>query len=145
MAQLTVPQVTVAGNLTRDPELRFTQAGQPVASFSIASTPRVFNKDTKEYEDGTPVFTNCVLWGKPAENFANTASKGSRVIASGQLKTRNYEDKEGNPKSATELVIDEIGMSVAFTAYQKTSAPRSVNDSNDTPDFHTPTGDEVPW
>ncbi len=75
MAQFTT-QLTIVGNLTRDPEVRYTQSGQAVASFSVASTPRSFNKDTKEYEDGEPIFTNCTLWGKPAENFAASAAKG---------------------------------------------------------------------
>ena len=75
MAQLTT-HVTIAGNLTRDPELRYTQAGQPVASFTVASTPRSYNKDTKQYEDGEAIFQNCTLWGKPAENLAAAANEG---------------------------------------------------------------------
>ena len=141
MASLTT-QVTVAGNLTRDPELRYTQAGQPVASFSIASTPRSYNKDTKEYVDGEPVFTNCTLWGKPAENLAASAAKGSRVIASGQFKSRKYQDREGNDKTSTELVIDEIGMSLQFAQYTKGGAekPPSSDDA-----WAQPQGDEVPF
>lgn len=119
MASL-VTQITIAGNLTRDVEVRYTQAGQAVASFSVASTPRSYNKDTKEYEDGQPVFTNCTLWGKPAEHLAASATKGSRVIVAGQLKSRTYEAKDGSGmKTSTELVVDEMGMSTLFTSWTK--------------------------
>lgn len=113
MAQLTT-QITVAGNLTRDPELRFTQGGQAVASFSIATTPRTYNKDTKEYVDGEAIFTNCTLWGKPAENVAGSLTKGSRVIVAGSLKSRTYQTRDGETKTATELVVDDIGASLLF-------------------------------
>jgi single-strand DNA-binding protein len=142
MAQLTT-QMTIAGNLTRDPELRYTQTGQAVASFSVASTPRSFNKETKEYEDGEAIFTNCTLWGKPAENFAASAVKGSRVIASGQLKTRMYLDKEQNPKTATDLVIDEIGMSVMFASYTKGGGVSKAAAAAET--ATTETSDDEPW
>lgn len=122
MASL-VTQVTIAGNLTRDPELRYTQAGQPVASFTIAATPRSYDKDKKEYVDGEAIFQNCTLWGKPAENFAASATKGSRVIAAGQLKSRTYEAKDGSgTKTAVDLIVDELGMSVMFSAYTKEGA-----------------------
>lgn len=143
MASLTT-QVTVAGNLTRDPEVRYTQAGQPVASFSIASTPRSYDRDKKEYVDGEAVFTNCTLWGKPAENLAASASKGSRVIASGTFKSRTYQDREGNEKHSTELVVDEIGMSVTFASYTKGGAEASKPASQD--DWAQPqVGDDTPF
>ncbi len=113
MAQLTT-QITIAGNLTRDPELRYTQAGQAVASFSVATTPRSYNKETKEYVDGEAIFTNCTLWGKPAENLAASLSKGSRVVVAGTLKSRTYQTREGDTKTATELVVDEMGASLMF-------------------------------
>lgn len=145
MASLTT-QITIAGNLTRDVEVRYTQSGQAVASFAVASTPRSYDRDKKEYVDGETIFTNCTVWGKPAEYLAASASKGSRVIAAGSLKTRKYEDREGNQKSATELVVDEVGVSVAFTAYQRLAAtgggrPEPVSDEWSRPDRD---GD-TPW
>src|SRR5688572_26659032 len=118
MASL-VTQVSIAGNLTRDPELRYTQSGQPVASFTVAATPRSYDKDKKEYVDGEAIFQNCTLWGKPAENFAASATKGSRVIAAGQLKARTYQTREGETKTGIDLIVDEIGMSVMFATYTK--------------------------
>lgn len=144
MANITT-QMTVAGNLTRDPELRFTQSGQAVASFSIASTPRTYDKDKKEYVDGEAVFTNCVLWGKPAENFAESATKGSRVLASGSLKSRKWQDKEGNEKTSTELVVDELGMSVQFASYTKSQGGSRPADPPAEGWATASTGDDVPW
>jgi|SRR5688572_11069280 single-strand DNA-binding protein len=142
MAQFTT-QLTIVGNLTRDPEVRYTQSGQAVASFSVASTPRSFNKDTKEYEDGEPIFTNCTLWGKPAENFAASATKGSRVILTGSFKSRTYQDSEGNDKRATDLIVDEVGMSTTFSSYTKggaASAPAPAQDG-----FFPAAGDDTPF
>jgi single-strand DNA-binding protein len=138
-------QVTLSGNLTRDVEVRFTQAGQPVASFTIATTPRSYDKDTKQYVDGEAIFTNCVLWGKPAEHLAASAGKGTRVIASGALKSRTYTTKEGEQKTATELVVDEMGISVQFAApgsarpvARPSAAPGDAGGA-------LPAGDEIPW
>jgi single-strand DNA-binding protein len=140
MAQFTT-QLTIVGNLTRDPEVRYTQSGQAVASFSVASTPRSFNKDTKEYEDGEPIFTNCTLWGKPAENFAASATKGSRVILTGSFKSRTYQDAEGNAKKATDLIVDEVGMSTTFASYTKGgAAPAPAQDG-----FFPAAGDDTPF
>lgn len=147
MANLTT-QMTVAGNLTRDPEVRYTQSGQAVASFSVASTPRTYDKDKKEYVDGETVFTNCTLWGKPAEYLAASASKGSRIIASGILKSRTYTDKDNNPRSSTELVVDEIGMSLTFSPYTKGGSTKSAVDPNASAgDWNNAatSGDDVPW
>lgn len=110
-----VTQITIAGNLTRDPELRTTTNGTAVVSFSVASTPRSFNKETKQYEDGETVYTNCTLWGRPAENLASSIKKGNRVLVSGTLKTRKYQSN-GEQKTATELVVDEVGASLMFNA-----------------------------
>lgn len=142
MAKLTT-YVTVAGNLTRDVEVRYTQAGQPVASFSVASTPSSYDKDKKEFVDGEAVFTNVTLWGKPAENLAASAGKGSRVLVAGALKSRTYQDKEGNSRTATELVADEVGVSVAFTSYTKEGAALrgSAPDAGAAPSQ----GDDTPW
>lgn len=128
MASL-VTQVTIVGNLTRDPEVRYTQQGLPVASFTIAATPRSLNKETKQYEDGEAIFQNCTLWGKPAEALAAHASKGTRVIASGQLKAKSYQTREGETKTGIELIVDEIGLSITFMkADSRPSAPAPSND-----------------
>jgi len=146
MASLTT-HVTVAGNLTRDPEIRYTGGGQAVASFTIASTPRSYNRDTKEYQDGEAIFTNCTLWGKPAENLAASLHKGSRVIAAGALKSRTYQTKDDQTKTATELVVEEIGASLMFasvdvhragrsdvpSSYPATGGPSQVPDQGDVP------------
>lgn len=149
MARFTA-QMTIAGNLTRDPEVRHTQSGQAVASFSVASTPQKYNKDTREWEDDEPVFTDCVLWGKPAENFAASARKGSRVLVTGSMKTRSYKDKEDNLRSKTELVVDEIGMSVTFTSYTKGGAASKADaggdwDSQPSGSSEQSGSDEEPW
>lgn len=144
MANLTT-QVAIAGNLTRDPEVRFTQAGQPVASFTVACTPRSFNKETKQYEDGEPLFQNCVLWGKPAEHFAESAQKGTRVVAVGSLKSRTYQTKEGETKNSVELTVDEIGMSITFSAIGATRAPRVDSYPATGGPSQVPDQDDVPW
>lgn len=150
MAQLTT-QMTVAGNLTRDPELRFTQGGQAVASFSIASTPRSYNRETKEYVDGEAIFTNCTIWGKPAENVAASLFKGSRVLVAGQLKSRTYEAKDGTTKTATELIVDDIGASLMFATADVTRASRGSGSAPapSRPAETTTEGwsnvDETPW
>lgn len=148
MASL-VTQITIAGNLTRDPEVRYTQSGQPVGSFTVASTPRSYNKDTKEYEDGEAVFTNCVLWGKPAEHLEGTATKGSRVIVSGQLKSRSYEAKDGSgTRTSTELVVDEMGMSLLFSGWVKAGSRPAAPAAPQYPATGGPSAtgaDEAPW
>lgn len=110
-----VTALTVAGNLTRDVEVRTTGSGRKVASFTIASTPRIFNSETKKYEDGEGIFTNCTLWGEPGENLAASTAKGSRVIATGVLKSRTFQDKEGNNRTAVDLIVEEVGLSLAWT------------------------------
>jgi single-strand DNA-binding protein len=151
MAGMTT-QVTIAGNLTRDPEVRFGQGGQAVTSFSVASTPRSWNRETKEYVDGETIFTNCVIFGKPAENLGASLRKGSRVIATGSFKSRTYQAKDGETKTSTELVVDEMGASLLFSAvevlgrssvrtvapdvpmsYPATGGPSQVPDQGDVP------------
>lgn len=140
-------QMTASGNLTRDPEIRYTQGGQAVASFSIATTPRSYNRDTKQYEDGEAIFTNCTLWGKPAEHFAASAQKGTRVIASGTLKSRTYTNRAGEQKTSTELVVDEVGLSTMFTSVAATNA--KVRDTSPPAQqeqwSQPPLGDDTPF
>jgi single-strand DNA-binding protein len=104
--------ITVIGNLTADPELRFTPQGAAVANFTIASTPRTF-KDG-EWTDGDPLFLRCSIWRQAAENVAESLSRGTRVIASGRLKQRSFETKEGEKRTVVELEVDEIGPSLRY-------------------------------
>lgn len=106
--------ITVVGNLTADPELRFTPSGAAVANFTIASTPRTFDKQTGEWKDQEALFLRCSLWREAAENVAESLTKGQRVIAQGRLKARSYETKEGEKRTSMELDVDEIGPSLRF-------------------------------
>lgn len=112
MANDTV--ITVIGNLTADPELRFTQSGVAVASFTIASTPRVFDRQSNEWNDGEALFMRCSLWREAGENAAASLEKGSRVIAQGRLKQRSFTDKEGNNRTVIEMDVDEVGPSLKY-------------------------------
>ena len=106
--------ITVVGNLTNDPELRFTPSGSAVANFTIASTPRTFNRTSNEWEDGETLFLRASVWREAAENVAETLAKGMRVIAQGRLKSRSYETKEGEKRTVIELEVDEIGPSLRY-------------------------------
>lgn len=106
--------ITVIGNLTADPELRFTQSGVAVASFTIASTPRKFNRQTNEWEDEEALFLRCSIWRDAAENVSESLEKGARVIAQGRLKQRSFTDREGNQRTSIELDVDEVGPSTKY-------------------------------
>jgi single-strand DNA-binding protein len=108
--------ITVVGNLTADPELRFTPSGAAVASFTIASTPRTYDRNTNEWKDGEALFLRCSIWRQAAENVAESLTRGMRVIASGRLKQRSYETREGEKRTVIELDIDEIGPSLKYAA-----------------------------
>lgn len=110
--------ITVVGNVTADPELRYTQNGLAVANFTIASTPRSFDRQSGEWKDGEPLFLRASVWREFAENVASTLQKGMRVIAQGRLKQRQYETKEGERRTSLELEIDEIGPSLRFATAQ---------------------------
>ena len=115
--------ITVIGNLTADPELRFTQSGVAVASFTIASTPRKFNRQTNEWEDEEALFLRCSIWRDAAENVSESLEKGARVIAQGRLKQRSFTDREGNQRTSIELDVDEVGPSTKYA----TAKPQKVN------------------
>ena len=117
--------ITVIGNLTADPELRFTPSGSAVANFTIASTPRVFNKQTNEWDDGEALFLRASVWREAAENVAETLAKGMRVIAQGRLRSRSYDTKEGERRTVMELEVDEIGPSLRFAVARVQRANRS--------------------
>ena len=114
--------ITVVGNLTADPELRYTQNGLPVANFTIASTPRSFDRAANEWKDGEALFLRASVWREFAEHVAGSLTKGSRVIATGRLKQRSYETKEGEKRTSIELEIDEIGPSLRYATAQVTRA-----------------------
>ncbi len=104
--------ITVVGNLVDDPELRFTASGAAVAKFRVASTPRVFDRQTSEWRDGESLFLTCSVWRQAAENVAESLTKGTRVIVQGRLKQRSYEDREGVKRTVFELEVDEVGASL---------------------------------
>lgn len=116
--------ITVVGNLTADPELRFTGSGVPFASFTIASTPRTFDRRANEWKDGEALFLRCIVWREFAEQCAQSLSKGVRVIARGELKQRTYDDKDGQRRTAYELDVDEVGPSLRYATAQVTRAQR---------------------
>ena len=114
--------ITVVGNLTADPELRYTQNGLPVANFTIASTPRNFDRQANEWKDGEALFLRASVWREFAEHAAGSLTKGMRVIAQGRLRQRSYQDREGNQRTAIELEVDEIGPSLRYATAQVTRA-----------------------
>jgi len=116
--------ITVVGNLTADPELRYTQGGLAVANFTIASTPRTFDRASNEWKDGEALFLRASCWREFAEHVASSLTKGTRVVAQGRLRQRSYETKEGEKRTSMELEIDEIGPSLRYATAQITRAPR---------------------
>src|SRR6476646_3497642 len=106
--------ITVVGNLTADPELRFTPSGAAVASFTIASTPRQFDRNTNEWKDGEALFLRCSIWCQAAENVAESLQRGMRVVAQGRLKQRSYETREGEKRTVVEMEVDEVGPSLRY-------------------------------
>jgi single-strand DNA-binding protein len=136
--------VTVIGNLTADPEIRFTPSGAAVANFTIASTPRKFNKQTNEWDDGDTLFMRCTAWQEMAENVVESLIKGTRVVAYGRLEQRSYEDREGNQRTVVEMRVEEVGPSLRWA----TAQPRRAREGQRTRDTvqrqqGTPAGD--PW
>lgn len=115
-------EVTVIGNLTADPELRFTPSGAAVASFTVASTPRTFSNG--EWKDGDPLFLRCNIWRQPAENVAESLTRGTRVIVRGRLKQRSFETREGEKRTVVELDVDDIGASLKFATVEVRRAAR---------------------
>jgi single-strand DNA-binding protein len=106
--------ITVVGNLTADPELRFTPSGAAVASFTIASTPRQFDRASNEWKDGDALFLRCSIWRQAAENCAESLTRGMRVVATGRLKQRSFETREGEKRTVIELDVDEVGPSLRY-------------------------------
>lgn len=123
MAQGTTP-ITLVGNIVADPELRYTPSGAAVANFRVASTPRKFNPQTNQWEDEEALFLACNIWRQPAENVANTLRKGDRVVVTGVLKQRSYDDREGNKRTVYEVEVDEVGPSLRYATAQVAKTPR---------------------
>jgi single-strand DNA-binding protein len=116
--------ITVVGNLVADPELRFTSAGQPVATFRVASTPRIMDRQTNEWKDGDSLFLTCNVWRQAAENVAESLQRGMRVIVTGRLKQRNYETKEGEKRTVFEVEVDDVGPSLRNASAKVNRASR---------------------
>jgi single-strand DNA-binding protein len=116
--------ITVVGNLVDDPELRFTPSGAAVANFRIASTPRNFNRQTNEWEDGEALFLSCSIWRQAAENVAESLQKGMRVVVQGRLKSRSYETREGEKRTVMELDVEEVGPSLKYATAKVTRTTR---------------------
>ena len=118
-------QITIAGNLVDDPELRFTPAGQPVARFRVASTPRFRDNNTGEWKDGDSLFLTCNVWRQAAENVAESLTRGMRVIVSGRLRQRSYETKEGEKRTVYEVEVDDVGPSLRNASAKVNRASRN--------------------
>ncbi|MFJ9483858.1 single-stranded DNA-binding protein [Streptomyces mirabilis] len=133
--------VTVVGNLTADPELRHTNSGIPVAAFTIASTPRTFDRERSEFVDGEPLFLRCSLWRQAGENAAQSLTRGMRVIVTGRLRQRTFDDKEGIRRTTMEIDAEEIAASLTHATAKVTKAYRQGTPSQDGP---APTARPVP-
>ncbi len=116
--------ITIVGNLTADPELRFTPSGAAVANFTVASTPRTFDRQSNEWKDGETLFMRCSVWRDAAENIAESLHRGTRVLVTGRLKSRSYETKEGEKRTVIELDVDEVGPSLRYASAKVTKAER---------------------
>lgn len=117
--------ITVVGNLTSDPELRFTPNGAAVANFTVASTPRMFDRQSNEFKDGETLFLRCSVWREMGENVAESLQRGTRVVVQGRLKSRTFETKEGEKRTVMELDVDEVGPSLRRATAQVTKNERS--------------------
>jgi single-strand DNA-binding protein len=117
--------ITVIGNLTADPELRFTPSGAAVANFTVASTPRTFDRQSNEWKDGEALFLNCSVWRQAAENAAESLQRGMRVIVSGRLKARSYETREGEKRTVFEIDVDEVGPSLKYATAKVSKTTRA--------------------
>ncbi len=117
--------ITIIGNITDDPELRFTANGAAVANFTVASTPRFLDKTTNEWKDGDALFLRCSIWRQAAENVAESLTRGARVIVSGRLKQRSYETKEGEKRTVYEVEVDEVGPSLKYATAKVNKVQRN--------------------
>ncbi len=141
--------ITIIGNLTSDPELRFTPSGAAVANFTIASTPRTFDRQTSEWKDGETLFMRCSIWREAAENVAESLTRGTAVIATGRLQSRTFDTKEGDKRTVVELSVDEIGPSLRRATAKVVKAQRSGGGGFSAPASNwggsAPAATEDPW
>jgi single-strand DNA-binding protein len=117
--------ITVVGNLTADPELRFTPSGAAVANFTVASTPRIYDRQSGEWRDGEALFLRCNIWREAAENVAESLTRGARVVVTGRLKQRSFETREGEKRTVVEVEVDEVGPSLRYATAKVNKASRS--------------------
>ena len=136
--------ITIVGNLTNDPELRFTPSGAAVASFTVASTPRFLDKSTNEWKDGDALFLRCSLWRQAAENAAESLQRGYRVIVTGRLKQRSFETKEGEKRTVIEIDVDEIGPSLKYATAKVNKTSRGGGSGSSNGGFGGSPADD-PW
>ena len=137
--------ITMIGNLVDDPELRFTPSGHAVANFTVASTPRNFDSKTNEWKDGDTLYLRCSLWRQPAENVAESLTKGMRVILSGRLKQRSYETKEGEKRTVFEVEVDEVGPSLRYATAKVTKTTRQAGAPSGFSAPSAGTSNDDPW
>ncbi|MGH3608506.1 MAG: single-stranded DNA-binding protein [Pseudonocardiaceae bacterium] len=136
--------LTITGNLAADPELRFTPSGAAVINFTVISTPRRFDRASNEWSDGEPISMRCNLWRQPAEHAAESLTRGSRVIVTGRLRSRQWETREGDKRVSLELEVDDIGASLKFAIVTISKAART-NGNHDVPADRPLDGDEPPF
>ena len=129
--------LTIVGNLTADPELRFTPSGAAVVNFTVASTPRYFDRDTSEWKPGAALFLRCNQWRQPAENAGETLAKGMRVIVTGRLRQRSFETREGDKRTVIELEVDEVGPSLRYASAKVTKNPGATAGDQEAEQLHS--------
>ncbi len=142
------PTITVVGNLTADPDLRFTSTGVAVLDFTVASTPRVYDRESGEWRDHHTLFLRCNLWRQAAENAAKSLTKGTRVIVQGRLKQRSFETKEGDKRTVVELDVDAIGPELRYASAKVSKVSRDGGATADDDPWQGPPADardEVPF
>jgi single-strand DNA-binding protein len=142
------PTVTVVGNLTADPDLRFTPAGAAVLNFTVASTPRIYDRESGEWKSGDTLFLRCSLWRQAAENAAGSLARGTRVIVQGRLRQRSFETKEGDKRTVVELDVDAIGPELRYASAKVSKVSRGSGTTADDGLWQNPpadTHDEVPF
>ncbi|MEV6961895.1 single-stranded DNA-binding protein [Streptomyces sp. NPDC051207] len=141
--------ITIIGNLTADPELKFTASGQALAKFTVASTPRMFDRESNQWKDGTSTFFRCAAWRTLAEHVAESLGKGSRVVLSGRIRQHDWQTPEGENRSMLAVEVDEIGASLRFTTVQingkRTSGAAPSGDPWNTGDNRPEPGNEPPF
>ena len=141
------PAITIVGNLTAEPEMRFTPSGVPVASFTVASTPRTFDRAAGEWKDGEALFMRCQAWRQMAENVAESLTKGTRIIVQGRLVQRSYTTREGENRTVVEMQVDEIGPSLRYAKAQVIRQPRGDGQATPTTfgSGNVPASVQGPW